>query len=148
MLDREQQNTGGDANARNESWMAGTGGQRNVPGSFASGLNMLLGLWLCTLGPLFTLISGISPTWGFWNNVLCGALIAFTGFVGLRNPSPIANVVQVVLGGWLLIATMIEGYGHGSIGFNANFAGGLVTFMALIAIIMKSSAGRRRSPGV
>ena len=126
--------------------MAETGGRRNVPGSWASALTIILGLGLCVLSPILTRATGMSGHyWGFWNNILTGVLIAILGFMGMRSTSSAPNAAQVALGLWLLIAPMIEGYGHGNIGFDSLFVGGLVAFFGLIAMVMKSSTGWRRS---
>lgn len=76
---------------------------------FASGLSLLLGLWLIA-APWALGYEG-SPA--MWNEVLVGVTIAIVSIATILDPLRLAKVswLTVALGIWLLIAPFILSYG-------------------------------------
>jgi hypothetical protein len=82
---------------------------RNPTVRFASGLNVLLGLWLIAA----PWVLGYAGSPAMWNEVLAGIAVAAVAIVTLINPVRLAKVswVNVALGVWLLIAPFVLQHG-------------------------------------
>jgi len=76
----------------------------------ASGLNIILGIWLI-ISPWVLGYSGLS--WPLWNNVACGILIALLAAARIWSPGtgPGVSWVIALLGIWLIVASFIWAYG-------------------------------------
>ncbi len=92
----------------NATYTNGTYSGATVRG--ASGLNIVLGLWLI-ISPWVLGYSGLP--WPTWNNVVCGILIALLAAARVWSPAagPGLSWTNAGIGAWLIISSFIWPYG-------------------------------------
>jgi hypothetical protein len=93
---------------------------------WASGLNILAGLWL-VIAP-FALAYGADATGAAWNDVAIGATVAVLAMVRVAAPLQFESVswVNFVLGGWLLFAPFVIGYSDNGTAVTNDIVMGLI----------------------
>jgi hypothetical protein len=129
-------------------WTVGAAGERDTPASGANLINIVMGLGLAILGPVFTKATGVSSnSLAQWNSIIVGLLIALVGFLGNRSWSPVYDAIQAFLGFWLMLAVFIPGYGNGNEGWDTLAVGAVVAFVGLLGVVMKSTEGTPRRRG-
>ena len=76
----------------------------------ASGLNIVLGIWLL-VAPFLLGYSGAS-TAALWNDIIVGVIVLVLAWIRVANParSTWMSWTNVVLGLWLVVASFILGY--------------------------------------
>lgn len=76
----------------------------------ASGLNIILGIWLI-ISPWVLGYSGLP--WPLWNNIVCGVIIALLAAARVWSPGtgPGVSWVNALIGVWLIVASFIWAYG-------------------------------------
>jgi hypothetical protein len=96
--------------------------------SFASAANIVLGLWLA-ISPWAI---GFITAAVLWNNLIVGiALIAVAGMrYAVRDRVAVPGWVNVVLGGWLIIAPFIFSYTLVGATWNSIIVGALAVILA------------------
>ena len=73
---------------------------------FASGVNLVLGLWL--IASPFIFQHGSSG----WNSIIVGAVIAILAWIRVANPNQATwlSWINVILGIWIFISPWVYGY--------------------------------------
>jgi hypothetical protein len=113
----------------------------------ASGLNVVLGLWLI-VAPWVLDYSGQDNA--VWNRVVVGAAIAVLAITRMVSPVSTAPLswVNVVLGGWLVVAPFVLTYNDttetAAIYWNDIVVGVLVLILAAISAVTGRASGRGR----
>lgn len=76
----------------------------------ASGLNIILGIWLI-ISPWVLGYSGLP--WPLWNNIICGILIALLAAARVWSPGtgPGVSWINALIGVWLIVCSFIWAYG-------------------------------------
>jgi hypothetical protein len=103
-------------------------------GQWAIGINLLLGLWLI-VAPWILGDGGEGNV--VWNEVVVGAAIALIAVVRVNAPARWAPLgwINVVLGGWLVVAPFVLTSNTALISWNDVIIGVAVVIMALISTI-------------
>ncbi|RSM85257.1 hypothetical protein DMH04_18380 [Kibdelosporangium aridum] len=113
-------------------------GRRYLPGA---GLILLAGVWLVIVSATWTY--GDVDSWldARWNDAAAGTVLTVVGVVRLLRPllTTLARLASILVGGWLIIAPFVAGYGFGadSTPATANdvLIGAVVTGLAIIGRI-------------
>ena len=130
--------------AADRPYVEGSDPARMAPpeAQWASGITFLLGVWL-VIAPWVLGYSGQDNA--VWNQVGVGAAIAIVALARVNAPDPWAPLswVNVVLGGWLIVAPFVLEYNATSntdpIYWNDIIVGAAILLLALI-----STTGARR----
>jgi len=110
---------------------------------WSSGINLLLGLWLI-VAPWVLNYSGQNNA--VWNEVIVGAAIALIAFARVSAPESWAPIswVNVILGGWMIIAPFVLTYG--TVGdTSAIYWNDIIVGTAVVILALVSSTGSRRN---
>lgn len=72
----------------------------------------LAGVWLFLAAFLFTYSFTLAGDAGFWNNLICGVVIAVVAAARFGRPRRLRwlGLVNVVLGFWLIVSPFVLGY--------------------------------------
>lgn len=108
----------------------------------ASGLNVILGIWL-VIAPL--VIYFASPA-ALWNEVIVGVILfalALSRTSALRITWP--SWVNLVLGAWLIIAPFVLGNNNSSAVWTQVISGAVIGLVAFLSLSATWSALRGRS---
>lgn len=111
---------------------------------WASGINLLLGLWL-VVAPWVVDVS--SQDKAAWSQVVVGAAIALIAFVRISAPENSASLslINVILGGWLMVAPFVL-RSNGTMKADAILWNGILVGVTVVVLGLISSAGVRRGP--
>lgn len=112
-----------------------------VPASWASGLNVLAGIWLI-ISP-WVLGFGNQPA-AIWNTVILGIVVLLFALGAMSSFFSGPSWWNVVFGIWLIISPWVLGFAHLSTATtNAIVLGIIVGFLGLVAASAKAAPGRR-----
>ena len=121
-------------------------GGRSPEAKWASGINVLLGLWLI-IAPWVLGYSGQDNA--VWNQVVVGAAIALIALARIAARESWAPVswVNIILGGWLIVAPFVLAYNETGNRMNIYWNDILVGAAVLIlALVSTAGTARRRTP--
>ena len=101
---------------------------------WASGINLLLGLWLI-LAPFVLGYSGIRES--LWNDIVIGAIIAILAAIRIFTPLQYRSLSwwNFALGGWLIFAPFLI-YGAGASGPPAQAATWNEVIVGVLVIVL------------
>jgi len=112
-----------------------------VPATWASGINVLAGIWLI-ISP-WVLSFGGHPT-AVWNSVILGILVLLFALGAMSSLFSGPSWWNVLFGIWLIISPWVLGFAELSAATtNAVVLGIIVLILGLVAATMKSAPGRR-----
>jgi hypothetical protein len=102
--------------------------------TLASGINVLLGIWLIVSPWFYGYAAAPAPANVTWNNVIVGILIVICAALRpLYTDRRVAlSGVNVALGVWILISPWIYGYGTDAPRFGTNIIVGIVVIALAI----------------
>lgn len=108
-------------------------------------LAMLAGVWLLCAPSVLGHTLAERGAVGFWNAAATGGAIALTALIGASSPLGgwLLRVARMVLGGWLVVASIVLGPG-GSAGPVANEVGVGMVSLLLAAIGLRAALLARR----
>lgn len=118
--------------------------------AMAAGLTLVAGVWL-VIAPFMLDYAHVGGIDGYWNSTVVGALLILLALLRLGMPgrSLALCTVSAALGGWLLVAQHVLGYGEGAPRATANevATGVLVILLGLAGVGFTLAAGRRPQSG-
>jgi hypothetical protein len=128
--------------------------QKMREGRLPIAAEFLVGVWLVVAAFVFSYSVTLAGSAGFWNVLLCGAVVTVVAAVRLVAPRAAAwlGLVNVVVGFWLIGSPFVLGYpaeGHRDAAkTNALVAGILIAIFSVTAVTVaarRKAAARRRA---
>lgn len=113
----------------------------------------LAGVWLVIAAFVFDYSLTLAGVAGFWNNLLCGVLIAVVAAVRLAAPGRAGwlGLVNVVLGFWLIVSPFAFGYpseGHRDAAKTNEMVVGVLVAIFSVTAVTVAARRRRATRGV
>ncbi len=127
------------------------GETRSGVGSWAAGINLLLGLWLI-VGHVLGMATGDSTSPGLMAlDFLLGIVIIATSLWAIRSASTGPYWIQVLIGAWLAVQPIVVQFGRAqtgdtNAGYHNIFVGVIVALLALFGALARTGPAGRSTP--
>ena len=108
---------------------------------WADRLNLILGAWLL-IAPFIGLGDAVAVA--AWNSWIVGAVVIAVALIGLNQPRPWEEAVNLVAGVWIFFAPFLFGYSNfAEAAWNQILVGGAIATIAIIGLAYR----REQRPG-